>query len=166
MILDIEFSFNCINKTMFLSTKEIIFFILTFVVLFFFSKGALLMGPQLKIGNTISLLIMSSLGSLLLMLIYKFGIFYQVDSFHFEVSGPKRCQGFPYMQSSASPELQNYCKKLFSTPEGLAQYTGMNCTTPGFVGRPVSFCRTPMSNDKWENTMCNSHHDLSYPAVL
>jgi hypothetical protein len=141
---------------MFLSGKEIIFFILTFVVLFFFSKGALLMGPKMKLGNTVSLLIMSFLGALLLILVYKFGkiAHCQADGFHFEVTPAKKCQGFPYMQSS-DPELLNYCGKLLSTPRGRREYDMVNCRNPGYLGRPVTFDRTSMSNDMWENEMCN-----------
>lgn len=153
---------------MFLSTKEIIFFVLTFLVLFFFSKSALYLGPKLKLGNTVTLLVTSFVGVLLLLLVYKFGkiAHCQADQFHFEVSKPKLCAGYPYMQSSASPEVQDYCRKLFSTPEGRAEFAQMNCPT-GYNGRPVHWNRTPMSNDMWENEMCNPPYlNLNDPCVL
>lgn len=141
---------------MFLSSKEIIFFVLTFVVLFFFSKGALLMGPKMKIGNTVSLLVMSFFGALFLMLVYKFAkiAYCQADGFHFEVTPAKKCEGFPYMQTS-NPELLDYCDKLLSNPQGRKDYDMVNCGG-AYVGRPVKFDRTPMSNDKWENEMGNN----------
>ena len=76
-----------------------------------------------------------------------------VDSFTFEVSPPKLCQGWPYMQSSAPQEIKDYCQKLFSTEKGRDAYNSMNCPG-GFPGRPVHWERTSMSNDKWENEMC------------
>lgn len=155
---------------MFLSNKEILFFVLTFIVLFFFSKASLSMGPVLKLGNVITLLAMSFLVSLLLLLVYKYGniAHCQADNFRFEVTPAKLCEGWPYMQSSASPELQKYCAGLMSTPEGQSQIARVSCNgsgCSGFVGRPVEFEHTPGSNDKWENERCD-HISLDAPAVL
>jgi hypothetical protein len=153
---------------MFLSGKETIFFILTFVVIFVFSKGAEILESRAKLENPIALLITSLIGSLILLLVYKFGKIHkcQSDGFHFEVTPAKQCQGFPYLQTS-DPKLYEYCENLFSTPEGRKEYAMVNCTTPGFVGRPVHFSRTPMSNDKWENEMCKPPYiNLNDPCVL
>lgn len=141
---------------MFLSGKEIIFFVISSLVIFMIANTAPYMETFMKFGNKNTLIIMSFLGTLLLLLIYKVGKIpnCQADRFYFQVSKPKLCQGYPYMQSSASPELQNYCNKLFSTPEGRAEYANMNCTTHGFNGRPVHFDYTPESDHKWENKRC------------
>ena len=140
---------------MFLSSKEIIFFVLTFVVLFFFSKGAILLEAEMKLGNTVSILITSFFGALLLMLVYKFAkiAHCQADGFHFEVTPAKKCQGFPYMQST-NPELLKYCGELLSTPQGQREYSVFNCGCPA-----TTFHRTPMSNDMWKNEMCNTTDD-------
>jgi hypothetical protein len=153
---------------MFLSGKEIIFFILAFVLLFLTSKGALYMGPKLKLTNTISLIITSFLAALLLVLVYKYGKIAncQHDGFNFQVSGPKMCQGGPYMISSAPQDVKDYCHKLWSTQKGRDSYNAVNCGS-SFVGRPVHFDRTPMSNDMWENEMCNPPYvNMNDPCVL
>lgn len=153
---------------MFLTTKEIIYFILTLTVIFFFSNLGLLLVPKFKISNSSSMAIMSILATILLLLVYKFANVssYSKDSFLFEVSGPKQCEGGPYMISSASPELQDYCKKLWSTTEGISKYNSMNCSK-GFEGRPVHFDYTPESNDKWKNERCNPPYlNMNDPCVL
>ena len=71
----------------------------------------------------------------------------QKDNFHFEVSPYKLCGGGAYMRSS-DPTLQKLCDSL--PEEAIAR---SNCC-PGFNGQPLGFERTPMSNNKWENTMC------------
>ena len=76
------------------------------------------------------------------------------ENFLFEVSKPKLCEGGPYMRQG-KPELDKYCSELLSTKQGTREYEQMNCTCPGFVGRPVTFNRTTMSNALWENEMCN-----------
>lgn len=153
---------------MFLSTKEIIYFVLTLVVIFFFSNLGILLVPKFKITNTISMAIVSVLATIILLLVYKFAKVSSDsnDTFLFEVSGPKQCEGGPYMISSASPELQAYCNKLWSTPEGMAKYYSMNCSKE-FDGRPVHFEYTPESNDKWENERCNPPYlNMNDPCVL
>lgn len=100
-----------------------------------------------------------------------YGICYKYkDTFLFEVSKPKLCQGYPYMQSSAPKELRDYCDKLMSTQEGRDLYASMNCTCDGFNGRPVAFAYTPESNASWENTRCNVFENgvgiLDHPPVL
>jgi hypothetical protein len=133
---------------MFLSTKELIFFVLVFTILFFSPKAVSLLEFQLKLENTVSIFLMSFLGALLLMLIYKFSkiAHCQADGFNFEVTPAKKCQGGPYMWSSASKELQDYCNKLEKK-----EYDKVNCGNRGFIGRPIKFEYTPESNHKWEN---------------
>lgn len=153
---------------MFLSGKEMIFFVLTFAVIFFFSNGALYMGPRMKTVKTLSLFIMSLFGALSLMLVYKFAKIptCQADNFRFEVTGPKLCEGGPYMWSSAPQEIQDYCNNLVSTPEGRSAYDQVNCGV-GFHGRPVHWQRSTMSNDDWENEMCDHKEvNMSDPCVM
>jgi hypothetical protein len=138
---------------MFLSEKEIIFFVLVFCVIFVVGQSAVV-----YISSELNLFF-SLLGVLLLVLIYKFGniIKCQSDGFHFEVSPFKKCRGFPYMQSG-NPELLEECGKLFSIPLGqkMKSCDGM------YVGRPYSlddynpYDITPESNDQWKNERCNA----------
>lgn len=152
---------------MFLSEKEYIFFAIVFISVFLIARGGLIVGNRSKLSTTFSLLITSVLTTLLLLLVYKYAkISEQKDSFHFEVSGPKLCQGGPYMWSSASKEEQDYCNKLMSTPEGQHEYAQMNCQS-GFIGRPVHWDYSSLSNDKWENDTCNPPYiNMNDPCVL
>ena len=119
---------------MFLTTKEIVFFCLTFVIFFLISQGMKIK----QINHYLASLIGAFVGTLVLILMYKLGKVStnQRDSFNFEVSGPKKCQGYPYMLSSANPELQKYCKNLLSTHEGRKEYDRVNCGGKGYIGQP------------------------------
>jgi len=96
------------------------------------------------------------------------------------ITPEKACSMGPYMTQSGPHH--EYCKKLWSTPEGrraISHYTCMNgdCQVadgmqpagknlkgeplPGnpygvgqFNGMPLYFERTPMSNAMWNNEMC------------
>lgn len=82
----------------------------------------------------------------------------------FQVSPPKLCDGGAYMVSSADPAIKQYCDSLNQD-----QLDQVACNG-GFVGRPVNFKYTPMSDDKWENHMCDKDNEDIYnfgePAVL
>ena len=147
-----------------LTNKEILFFILVFVIIFSASKGAVALGPKLKLSGTIALLLTTFTGTVILLIVYKLSQ-NNGENFSFQVSGPKLCQGYPYMQSSASPELQKYCHHLMSTPEGQHEYAQMNCGN-GFHGRPVHWSYTPESDHNWENTRCDSPLNANEPCVL
>ena len=96
------------------------------------------------------------------------------------ITPEKACSMGPYMTQSGPHH--EYCKKLWSTPEGrraISHYTCMNgncqladgMLPPGknlegnplpgnpwgtgqFTGMPLHFQRTPMSNAMWNNEMC------------
>jgi len=139
---------------MFLSAKELLFFILMFIVIFVSCKSSFIFEAQSKPLNLIGI---SLIGTVVLVLVYKLGKIprCQTDMFHFEVTPEKLCEGFPYMQSS-DPELFNYCSKLLSTSSGVQKFDSVNCSNPVFVGRPLArFEYTPESDSKWENKRCN-----------
>jgi hypothetical protein len=149
---------------MFLSTKEIAFFVVIFIQILLFSIAA----SHNAFAHRSLLMVTSLLGTILLVIVYKFGQIpnCQKDNFDFRVSRPKLCQGGPYMLSSAPQEVQDYCNNLWSTEKGRNEYASMNCTAPGFVGRPLHFEYTPESNANWENERCIDPNDLARPHVL
>lgn len=143
-----------------LTVKEIIFFFAIYCLLIFS------MSLPLKMTNSkfnIDTYLMVS-GTSLILILLLLGMYKaigvtgckQVDNFHFEVTPAKKCEGYPYMQSS-DPELLNFCTNLLSTPEGVDKYDAVNCCGGcGYVGRPLAmFEYTPESNDKWENERCS-----------
>lgn len=139
-----------------ISSKDNIFFALVFTVIFASSKSADIMGPKLKLTSTISLLISSIVSVLFLFFVYKLAKVSKCreESFHFELPLSKRCEGFPYMQSS-NPMLLKKCTDILSTSQGKHDHNHVNCDTSGFNGRPVNFSYTPESNSMWENERCN-----------
>lgn len=145
---------------MFLSTKEIIFFILIFVVTFLASNTSVMVINKYqtsKMTHTLYLLGLSLTIVVVLMLVYKFAKIpncNQKDGFQFQVTPAKMCEGGPYMYSSAPQELQDYCNNLLSTPEGRYQLASVSCPN-GYVGSPKYFQYTPESNHLWENERCN-----------
>ena len=129
------------------SKKEIIFYILVFLLFYVFAKSSLYFAGWVKINNDLSILIMSVVFTGIIFLLHHFD---NKDNFHFELTPEKHCEGGAYMLSSASPEKKKFCaqftneeKKYFSCPNG-------------FDGRPVHWERTSMSNDQWRNEMCNT----------
>ena len=64
--------------------------------------------------------------------------------FHFQVTGPRACNGGDYM---LTPERVAYCSQF--TPDQLAC---ANCIH-GYNGTSVPFVYTPMSNGQWPNEM-------------
>lgn len=119
----------------------------------------------MKYSNTKIPMFFPLIAIAVIILVYKKFVCLQTDNFHFEVTPSKTCQGGKYMVSSADPEQKAYCNKLFSTPEGLAEYSKYNCTTPGFNGAPLHFEYTSLSDDKWENQSCKNR-SLQGPVPL
>lgn len=133
------------------SKKEIIFYVLVFLLFYVFAKSSFYFSGWTKINNDLSILIMSLLFTGIIFLLHYFDNKDSKDSFNFELTPEKHCEGGPYMLSSASPEKKKFCaqfsneeKNYFSCPRG-------------FDGRPVHWERTSMSNDEWRNEMCKDN---------
>ena len=139
--------------------KEGLFFFLTFLVMSLTNSTALYLNKRLKgcANGIIPVLIATFVATILILVLYKaMDVAHCGEHFLFEVSKPKLCQGGPYMRQGADQkDLREYCDGLLSSPEGRREYAQMNCTQPGYVGRPITFNYTPMSNQNWENTMCD-----------
>ena len=134
---------------MLLSVKEICFFCLIFVI-----TTTALIGFNQKFANfkslspTISSYIVSFLITIVLLSVYKLANIQhqEKESFHFELSKSKKCQGYPYMHSS-NPELLKECAQELSNPEGRSNAI---CDGHNFN----DFKYTPESNQYWENERC------------
>lgn len=86
------------------------------------------------------------------------------DNFHFEVTPEKMCDGGWYMWTS-NPRKMAYCSSL---PE--AQRTMYTCSEQGipglYMGRPLWYENTPLSDDKWENPIKCNEPNNGEPSVL
>jgi hypothetical protein len=138
--------------------KEIGLF--TILFLLFFGLQYIHTRPEWKFELIMSIVLLAGI----------IGYYYGVkvcsgESFHFEVTPEKQCDGGPYMYSSAPDHVKNYCNKLLSSQEGIDQYNKYNCNG-AYVGRPLNFPDfAPPSNDMWENEMCKQQ-SFNGPAVL
>ena len=140
------------------SKKQIIFYFLVFLIFFVISKASLYFSTSLKINQDITLLIGALLITGIIFLLEKFD--YTKDNFFFQLTPEKECDGGPYMYSS-NADKQKLCSKF--SKQDLAQYS----CSPGFYGRPVHWNRNDMSDDSWNNTMCDGNFtDYSDPMVL
>lgn len=137
-------------------SKDIAFFIFVGSLFFVLSKIANISTSQWHINQDVSLILTSIVFTIILILV---GWMSNIrDDFTFEVTPAKRCAGGPYMYSS-NPELQKLCKNI--SPDEIAQYS----CNPGFIGAPVHWNRTSMSDSHWENKMCDELSSVG-PTVL
>lgn len=70
------------------------------------------------------------------------------EGFHFEAP-LARCRNGSYTWGAKGSELRNYCESI--PPSILnSQQCGV-----GFQGKPIHWERSSLSNDKWENDVCD-----------
>lgn len=75
------------------------------------------------------------------------------ESFTFEVTPGKMCQGGPYMWQGNS-KTSKMCRKMAETSTGQKEINRYDCGV-GFMGLPEHhFDYTPISNDDWKNERC------------
>jgi hypothetical protein len=134
---------------MFLSVNEICFFCLIFVITTIALIGFNQTFAKFKnLSPIVSSYIVSFLITIVLLSVYKLTNIKhkEKEGFHFELSKSKKCQGYPYMQSS-NPELLKECAQELSTEK-------CRCNA-GFIGNNLNrFEYTPISNQYWENERC------------
>jgi hypothetical protein len=132
--------------------KQIFFFFLVFVFFIFFS----ILSNKYGIDNTQGKVVLG-----LLAIFYSLGIYGYAravdllkEPYCYQTSPGKLCLGGPYTWQGNSPRAR-MCRAMASTPEGNAEIQQYNCG-PGFVGQKASnFRDTPMSNDNWQNELCD-----------
>jgi hypothetical protein len=139
--------------------KNLIFFVIVFLL--FYITGKINTLVKFKYQD-VKLLVFSLVSTAIIVMVFyvgKIGDSSTKDSFSFEVSPEKLCQGGPYMYTS-NPERQRLCSQF--SQQDLAQY---NCGK-GFVGAPVHWDYTSMSNDKWESDINCNDQTYDSPCVL
>jgi hypothetical protein len=162
------------------STKEIIFFILVFILILISSGLSCNICDKNKSNIFFKVLIISLLGSLVLFFTFKTAKIN--ENFRLlEITPEKRCDGGLYLSGN-----NEFCQKNWNTVNGrkdLSIYNCINghcdqtinydgncnqCNGQGLTnGRPLNMAaRTPLSNDKWENEMCVSPILGNNPQVL
>jgi len=139
-----------------LQKKEIILYTIIFLIFYVFAKSGIYISSYLKFSQDIILLLC---GIVFTVLIY-FITTEIKDSFYFELTPEKHCEGGAYMYSS------NKAKKEFCSQFTPSQIKDYSCNV-GFHGAPVHWERTDMSDSKWENKMCDGNfNNYNDPKVL
>lgn len=147
-----------------LTTKEILFFLLIMILMIVSAKGVMIFTPK-KVDKDLMSVFGAFVTTIILLIIYKsISVCESSDQFSlsdgFRVTPEKLCDGGEYMLTSAPKEVQEMCAKLAN------RRGDVSCNT-GFHGRPVHFEYSAMSDDNWQNTLCDDEQELTYmPKVL
>ncbi len=127
---------------------KFLFFALIYVMSILTSMVALKISAAIKVSKTIGLAISALLSTCFLFVVYylaKMGS--QSDGFTFEVTGPRRCDGGPYLWDA---ETAKHCSQY--TQDELA---GSLCKGGLYNGGPTHFEYTSLSNPDWQNDTGN-----------
>lgn len=139
------------------SQKEIIFYVIIFLLFYVLSKSSGYVGTYFKLNNDVSLLLFSLVFTGVVFLLKNLG---NKDNFYFELTPEKHCEGGSYLYSS-DPVKKKFCSQF--SQSDIANYSCCN----GFHGAPVHWERTSMSDDKWNNKMCDGNFkEYTDPQVL
>jgi hypothetical protein len=139
------------------SQKEIIFYVIIFLLFYVLSKSSGYVGTYFKLNNDVSLLLFSLVFTGVVFLLKNLG---NKDNFYFELTPEKHCEGGSYLYSS-DPVKKKFCSQF--SKSDIANYSCCN----GFHGAPVHWERTSMSDDKWNNKMCDGNFkEYTDPQVL
>lgn len=134
-----------------LNTKEMLFFLLILILIIVSNRAVSTFTPK-TVDKDLMTVIGAFITTMILIVIYKsISLCDSCDTFTlskgFTVTPEKLCEGGEYMRTSAPKEIQEMC----------AKYGNKSCIdcSPGFHGQPVHFEYTPMSDDNWQNQMCD-----------
>ncbi len=136
-----------------LTTKEMLFFLLILILMIVSTKGVITFTPK-NIDQDLMSVIGATVVTIILLVIYKtISVCESSDSFSlsngFSVTPEILCDGGEYLRTSAPKEIQDMCSKRCKK--------GCRCDrcSRGFNGKSINFEYTPMSDDNWQNQMCN-----------
>lgn len=151
------------------TTKEILFFLLIWIMILLANLTSNLIYEKTNTMPFVTLVGVSLVSVLILYLVFKYS---KIENFRLlEITPEKKCDGGSYLTGT-----NEYCKDKWNSPQGrrdLSRYNCINghcggtinydgntdkCAGQGmYNGRPLNLpSRTPQSNDKWENEMCQS----------
>jgi hypothetical protein len=141
------------------SMREIIFFVLIFLLFFLTVKLGEYWVKKSDIDHQIAYIILGIAYTALVV-----GIFFlskledNSNEKFWDITPAAYCKGGPYFWQGDS-EVSKMCRKLASTPEGRVLISGYNCPS-GYVGQPgLPFNYTPLSDDNWENERCEDRKE-------
>lgn len=151
------------------TTKEILFFLLIWIMILLSNLISNVIYEKTNTMPFVTLVGVSLVSVLILYLVFKYS---KIENFRLlEITPEKKCDGGSYLTGT-----KEYCKDKWNSPQGrrdLSRYNCINghcgstinydgntdkCAGQGmYNGRPLNLpSRTPESNDKWKNEMCQS----------
>ena len=135
------------------SNREIIFFVLVFLVFYVVHKFSDQILQKLRLKGDVGILSIGVIYALLIIGFYHLANLKSSNEGFWDVSPAARCKGGPYFYQGDSPNAK-MCRALAETPEGRAAISGYNCPI-GMVGQPgLPFYYSPLSDDSWKNERC------------
>jgi hypothetical protein len=137
------------------STREIIFFILAFLLFFLAVKlGGFWIEKGHKMNPDMVFIIIGIVYTLSLVAIQYLAKLNCTSEGFWDVSPYAKCKGTEYMWQGNSEEAK-MCRELADTPEGRCGISSYNCPK-GYNGQPMlPFYYTPISDDSWQNERCD-----------
>ncbi len=132
--------------------REIIFFILIFLVFYLAVKFSDYFMKKSGLSGDVGLLVVGLIYTLAIVALYHLSRLKTQENF-WDVSLPAQCKGGPWFYQGDS-ELSKRCRALAETPEGRIQMSGYNCGV-GYKGQPgMPFIFSSLSDDNWRNERC------------
>lgn len=138
------------------SVREVLFFILTFLLFYLAVSVANYWFKHMQKGNLqVIYLLVGAVFTLLLVVVYYLATLNKTSEGFWDITPAATCRGGPYMWQGDS-ENAKMCRKMAETKEGECEIAAYNCPT-GYNGIPrIPFVYTPLSNDNWQNERCEN----------
>lgn len=139
------------------SRREVLFFILVFLLFFIVSKACCRhIQTNLNINRNISFLVFGAIYTVVIIFCYWVAQLFCSNSEGFwDVSPFAKCKGTQYMWQGDSAEAK-LCREMADTTEGRIGISSYNCPK-GYNGQPsLPFYYTPLSDDNYENERCEN----------
>jgi hypothetical protein len=142
------------------SSRQLIFFILLFLIFFLSVKGGKMWSITENAPREDTIYIVVGLCFTVCMV----SIYYlaKLDKTHekfWDVSPAARCKGGKYMWQGSSPDAVR-CRALADSPQGRAMISAYNCPK-GFIGIPKTpFQYTALSDDNWQDARTADSPDI------
>lgn len=139
------------------STREILFFILVFLLFFVVAKtGNDYVNKNINWNRNVAFITIGIIFTLIVIAFFSIAKLQCPEAEGFwDVSPFAKCKGTNYMWQGDSDEAK-YCRELAETPEGRCGISSYNCPK-GYNGQPnLPFQYTPISNDDWQNERCEN----------
>jgi hypothetical protein len=145
------------NKMVKRSVREVIYFVLIFLVFFLSVKLAQFWIEKSSMNSDMAYMIVGVVYTLVIIALFFLAKLQSNEGF-WDVSDAAKCKGGAYFWQGDSP-TSKMCRELASTPEGMVAISGYNCPS-GYVGQPgLPFYYSPLSDDNWKNERCENIPD-------